>query len=117
MKKILVIDGNSIINRAFYAIRPLTTSAGLHTNAIFGMINILTKHIESVHPDYCAIAFDLRAPTFRHKMYADYKAGRRAMPEELAMQFDPAKSCARARGCMVLSKEGYEADDILCTLS
>ena len=113
----LIVDGNSIINRAFYAIRPLTNSAGLHTNAIFGMINILTKHIEAVHPDYCAIAFDLRAPTFRHKMYADYKAGRRAMPEELAMQFDPAKTCARALGFMVLSKEGYEADDILGTLS
>ncbi len=113
----LVVDGNSIINRAFYAIRPLTTSGGLHTNAIFGMINILTKHIESVHPDYCAIAFDLRAPTFRHKMYADYKAGRRAMPEELAMQFDPAKTCARALGFAVLSCEGYEADDILGTLA
>ncbi|MBQ9080442.1 MAG: DNA polymerase I [Clostridia bacterium] len=117
MKKLLIVDGNSIINRAFYAIRPLTTSTGLHTNAIFGMVNILTKHIDTVRPDYCAVAFDLRAPTFRHKMYADYKAGRRAMPEELAMQFDPAKQCVSALGFSVLSSEGYEADDILGTLS
>jgi len=117
MKKLLIVDGNSIINRAFYAIRPLTTSSGLHTNAIFGMINILTKHIESVKPDYCAVAFDLRAPTFRHKMYSEYKAGRRAMPQELAMQFEPAKECVKALGFSVLSMESYEADDILGTLS
>ena len=107
MKKMLIVDGNSIINRAFYGIRPLTTSDGLHTNAIFGMINILTKHISAISPDYCAVAFDLKAPTFRHKMYADYKAGRRAMPEELAMQFDPAKTCVSALGFSIISKEGY----------
>ena len=117
MKKLLIVDGNSIINRAFYGIRPLTTSDGLHTNAIFGMVNILTKHISAVSPDYCAVAFDLKAPTFRHKMYADYKAGRRAMPEELAMQFEPAKQCVSALGFSLISKEGYEADDILGTLS
>ena len=117
MKKMLIVDGNSIINRAFYGIRPLTTSYGLHTNAIFGMINILLKHLDALHPDYCAIAFDLKAPTFRHKMYADYKAGRRAMPEELAMQFEPARECAKALGFTLLSLEGYEADDILGTLS
>lgn len=117
MEKLLVVDGNSIINRAFYGIRPLTTSYGLHTNAIFGMINILLKHIDALHPDHCAIAFDLKSPTFRHKMYADYKAGRRAMPEELAMQFAPAKECASALGFTLISKEGYEADDILGTLA
>lgn len=117
MKKLLVVDGNSIINRAFYAIKPLTTSDGLHTNAIFGMINILTKHIEAVRPDHCAVAFDLRSPTFRHKMYDQYKAGRRAMPEELAMQLEPAKQCISALGMSVLSCVGYEADDILGTLA
>lgn len=117
MKKMLIVDGNSIINRAFYGIRPLTTSDGLHTNAVFGMINTLIKHLEALTPDYCAIAFDLKAPTFRHKMYSDYKAGRRAMPEELAMQLDSARECARALGFTLLSREGYEADDILGTLS
>lgn len=115
MKKLLVVDGNSIINRAYYAIRPLTTSTGLYTNAIFGMINILMKHIEAKHPDYCAIAFDLHAPTFRHKMYDAYKAGRHATPDELLMQFDPAKEAAAALGFSVLSREGFEADDILGT--
>lgn len=117
MKKLLIVDGNSIINRAFYAIRPLTASDGLHTNAVFGMINILQKHMEARHPDYCAVAFDLREPTFRHKMYSDYKAGRRVMADELAMQFEPAKECAAALGFSILSKSGYEADDILGTLA
>ena len=76
MKKLLVIDGNSILNRAFYGVRPLTNSAGLHTNALFGMLGILQKQINEVKPDYAAIAFDLPQPTFRHKEYSDYKAGR-----------------------------------------
>lgn len=117
MKKMLAVDGNSIINRAFYGIRPLTTSYGLHTNAVYGMINILDKHISELKPDYCAIAFDLKAPTFRHKMYAEYKAGRRGMPEELAEQFGVAKDVAEALGFKRLECEGYEADDILGTLS
>lgn len=117
MKKLLVIDGNSIINRAFYGVRPLTTKDGMHTNAIYGMINIIEKHLKSVSPDYAAVAFDLKAPTFRHKMYADYKAGRRAAPEELLMQFAPAKDILRAMGLTVVEKEGYEADDIIGTLA
>lgn len=117
MEKLLVVDGNSIINRAFYGVRPLTTSYGLHTNALFGMINILLKHIEALHPDHCAIAFDVKAPTFRHKMFGDYKAGRRGMPDELAMQLEPARECAEALGFTVISREGYEADDILGTLA
>lgn len=117
MKKMLAVDGNSIINRAFYGVRPLTTSYGLHTNAVYGMINILDKHISELAPDYCAIAFDLKAPTFRHKMYNEYKAGRRAMPEELAEQFGVAKDVAEALGFTRLECEGYEADDILGTLS
>ena len=72
MKKLLAVDGNSIINRSFYGVRPLTTSDGMQTNAIFGMINILEKHIEVIHPDYCAVAFDLPYPTFRHEMYSEY---------------------------------------------
>ncbi|MBQ6893138.1 MAG: DNA polymerase I [Clostridia bacterium] len=117
MKKLLVIDGNSIINRAFYGVRPLTTKDGMHTNAIYGMINIIEKHLKAVAPDYAAVAFDLKAPTFRHKMYADYKAGRRATPEELLMQFPPAKDILRAMGLTVVEKEGYEADDIIGTLA
>lgn len=117
MKKMLAVDGNSIINRAFYGVRPLTTSYGLHTNAVYGMINILDRHISELSPDYCAIAFDLKAPTFRHKMYSEYKAGRRGMPDELAEQFGVAKEVAEALGFMRLECEGYEADDILGTLS
>ena len=76
MKKILVIDGNSIINRAFYGVRPLTTKSGKHTNAIFGMINIIMKQMNAIKPDFAAVAFDLKHPTFRHELYPEYKAGR-----------------------------------------
>ena len=117
MKKLLVIDGNSILNRAFYGIRPLTNSAGLHTNALFGVLNILQKQMSEVKPDYAAIAFDLPAPTFRHKEYAEYKAGRKKMPEELAMQLPYSKRLAEALGFKVISLEGYEADDLLGTVS
>lgn len=117
MKKMLVVDGNSIVNRAYYGVKPLTTSYGLHTNAVFGMINILDKHISTLSPDYCAIAFDLKAPTFRHEMYPEYKAGRRPMPPELAEQFPIAKDAAEALGFKRLELPGYEADDILGTLS
>ena len=117
MKKMLVIDGNSIVNRAFYGIRPLTTKEGLHTNAIYGFVNILLKNLQSLSPDYAAVAFDLKAPTFRHKEYAEYKAGRHAMPDELKMQMPYAKKVASALGFAVLEKEGYEADDILGTLA
>ena len=91
MKKLLVIDGNSILNRAFYGVKLLSNKNGLYTNAIFGMINIINKQLEAVKPDYAAVAFDLKAPTFRHKMYDAYKAGRHAMPDELRDQFPYAK--------------------------
>ena len=117
MKKLLAVDGNSIINRAFYGVRPLSTKEGLPTNALFGMVNILEKNLAAVEPDFAAIAFDLKAPTFRHKIYAEYKAGRRPMPEELATQFPLAKETAAALGFTCMEKEGYEADDILGTLS
>lgn len=117
MKKILAVDGNSIINRAFYGIKLLDNGKGLYTNAIFGMINILNKNIELVNPDICVAAFDLSAPTFRHKRFTEYKAGRHKMPEELAMQLPYAKKVLRAMGFVTLEKEGYEADDILGTVA
>ncbi len=117
MKKLLAIDGNSILNRAFYGIRPLTTKDGFCTNALYGMVTMISKQVEALAPDYCAVAFDLKAPTFRHKMYDAYKAGRRPMPEELAMQLPVAKDLMRAMGFSVLELEGFEADDILGTLA
>ena len=117
MKKLLVVDGNSILNRAFYGIRLLSNKNGLYTNAIYGMINILSKQVEQLAPDYCAVAFDLKSPTFRHEMYDAYKAGRHATPEELLVQFPYAKKCLAAMGFSVLERAGYEADDILGTLA
>ena len=116
-KKLLAIDGNSILNRAFYGIRPLTTKDGFYTNALYGLVNMISRQAEALSPDYCAVAFDLKAPTFRHKAYDAYKAGRRPMPEELAMQLPVAKELLSALGYHVLEKEGYEADDILGTLA
>ena len=117
MKKFLAVDGNSIVNRAFYGVRPLSNKEGFPTNALFGMVSILEKNIEAVKPDYCAIAFDLKAPTFRHKMYDAYKAGRRPTPEELLQQMPVAKEMAAALGFTCLEIEGYEADDILGTIA
>ena len=117
MKTLLAIDGNSILNRAYYGVRPLTTKSGLFTHAVFGMINIIDAQIKAVKPDMIAAAFDLKAPTFRHKMYDGYKATRKGMPPELAQQLPYAKSVLDAMGVTVLEKEGYEADDILGTLS
>ena len=116
-KKLLAIDGNSILNRAFYGVRPLTTKDGFSTNALYGTVNMIMKQVEALSPDYCAVAFDLKAPTFRHKMYDAYKAGRRPMPEELAMQLPVAKDLLCALGFTVLELAGYEADDILGTLA
>ncbi len=117
MKNLLVIDGNSILNRQYYGIRPLTTSTGLFTNAVYGFMNVLLNQIEKLEPDYIAVAFDVHAPTFRHKEFADYKAGRHATPTELLQQFPYAKKCASALGITVVEKEGYEADDILGTFA
>ena len=116
-KRLLAIDGNSILNRAFYGVRPLTTKDGFHTNALYGLVSMVTRQAEAIRPDYCAVAFDLKAPTFRHKMYDGYKAGRRPMPEELAEQLPVAKELLRALGYTVLEMETYEADDILGTLA
>ncbi len=116
-KKMLVIDGNSILNRAFYGIPPLTTKDGLFTQAVYGMANMILKHTDALRPDYVATAFDMPAPTFRHKADAAYKATRKGMPPELAMQLPYAKDLCRALGFAVVECEGYEADDILGTFS
>ena len=115
--KILAIDGNSIINRAFYGVRPLTTKRGEFTNAVYGFFNITQKLIDDSKPDAVAVAFDLKAPTFRHNEYSDYKAGRRPMPDELASQFPLVKELVKKLGYKCIECEGYEADDILGTLS
>ncbi len=115
--KLLVIDGNSIVNRAFYAIKLLSTKSGQFTNAIYGFMNILLKLEEECEPDSVAVAFDLKAPTFRHKMYGGYKAGRKGMPPELAGQLPLLKKLLTALGYTLVEKEGFEADDILGTLS
>ena len=117
MKKILVVDGNSIINRAFYGIRDLTTRSGKHTNAIYGMINIISRQLQAIKPDYAAVAFDMCAPTFRKQMYSTYKEGRHPTPEELLSQFDDAKECLRLMGLHTLELCGYEADDIQGTIA
>lgn len=115
--KLLAIDGNSIINRAFYGIKLLSTKDGTYTNAVYGFINILNKLLEKENPDCVAVAFDLKAPTFRHKMYDAYKAGRHAMPDELRGQFPILKEWLKLAGYSYIECEGYEADDILGTLA
>lgn len=115
--KLLVIDGNSIMNRAFYGIRVLTNKKGMPTNALTGFLNIFLKLMKEEAPDRVAVAFDLHAPTFRHKMYADYKGTRHAMPDELRAQMPIIKQILTALGVAIVEKEGYEADDIIGTLS
>ncbi len=115
--KLLVLDGNSIINRAFYGIKLLTTRDGHFTNAVVGFMNILQSLMSHTSPDGVVAAFDLKAPTFRHKMYDAYKAGRKSMPEELREQMPVVKEILKMLGYTVLECEGYEADDILGTLA
>jgi len=115
--KLLVIDGNSIVNRAFFGIKLLTTKDGRFTNAIYGFLNILLKLKETADPDAVAFAFDLKAPTFRHEVYDEYKAGRKGMPPELAEQMPVLKDLLQKLGYAIVEQEGYEADDILGTLS
>lgn len=117
MKKLLILDSNSILNRAFYGVRYLSAKDGTPTNAIYGFLNILLKLIKEQEPDYICAAFDLKAPTFRHKQYEGYKAQRKPMPEGLAAQMPLAKDVLRAMGVTILEKEGYEADDIIGTVA
>ena len=116
MKNLLVVDGNSILNRAFYGIRTLTTKDGIPTNAVYGFITILKKHIDALKPDYMVCAFDMHAPTFRHKAFDAYKGTRHATPEDLLVQMPWAHKVAAALGFRVIELEGYEADDIIGTV-
>ncbi len=117
MKKLLVIDANSILNRCFYGVAPLSAPDGLPTNALYGMMNVLISQLDAIKPDYAAAAFDVHCPTFRHEMYSEYKAGRHETPPELLAQFPYSKEVFEAMGVSVIEKAGYEADDILGTLS
>ena len=114
---LLVLDGNSIVNRAFYGIKLLTTKSGYYTNAIYGFLNILLKLQDACHPDGVAVAFDVHEPTFRHKQYADYKAGRKPMPQELRAQMPVLKELLTALGYTTVECPGWEADDVLGTLA
>lgn len=117
MKKLLILDSNSIINRGFYGVRFLSTKDGTPTNAIYGFLSIMAKLIAEQKPDFICAAFDLKAPTFRHKMYDGYKAQRKPMPEELKVQMPIARDIVRAMNIPLLELEGYEADDIIGTVS
>jgi len=117
MKKLVLIDGHSILNRAFYGVPDLSNAEGLHTNAIFGFLNIMFKILEEEKPDYLAVAFDVHAPTFRHKMYEAYKGTRKPMPEELREQVPVMKDVLRAMHVVIVEQAGLEADDILGTLA
>ena len=120
MSRLLVIDGNSILNRAFYGImgsKMLMTKDGKYTNAVYGFLAIMFKVLDDLQPEYMAVAFDLKEPTARHKLYEGYKATRKGMPNELAQQMPIIKEILRAMNITIIEKPGYEADDILGTLS
>lgn len=116
-KKLVLIDGHSILNRAFFGLPDLTNSQGVHTNAVYGFLNIMFKILEEEKPDYLTVAFDVHAPTFRHKMFEEYKGTRKPMADELRQQVPLIKEMLKAMGIIIVEKEGYEADDILGTLS
>ena len=115
--KLVLIDGHSILNRAFYGVPDLTNAEGLHTNAVYGFLNIMFKILEEENADHLAVAFDLSAPTFRHKMYDAYKGTRKPMPEELREQVPLMKEALQTMNIPILTMEGYEADDILGTVA
>lgn len=116
-EKIVLIDGHSILNRAFYGVPDLTNSSGFHTNAIYGFLNIMFKILAEENPQYLVVAFDVKAPTFRHEMYPEYKGTRSAMPEELREQVPVIRDVLKAMGIKIVEQAGYEADDLLGTLS
>ena len=116
-EKIVLIDGHSILNRAFYGVPDLTNSEGLHTNAVYGFLNIMFKILEEEKADHLAVAFDLKEPTFRHKMYEEYRGTRKPMPQELHEQVPLMKEVLAAMGIPILTKAGFEADDILGTVA
>ena len=116
-KRLIIIDGNSIINRAFYALPDMTNSEGLHTNAVYGFTRMLFKIIDDYKPTHISVAFDKKAPTFRHKEYADYKAGRKKMPDELGQQLQPLKELLDTFNIHRMEIAGYEADDLIGTVA
>ncbi len=116
-KKLLLIDGHSILNRAFYGLPDLTNSEGLHTGAVYGFLNILFRLIDEEQPDYVTVAFDVHEPTFRHKIYAEYKGTRKPMPEELRQQVPLMKEVLDSMKICRMEKPGLEADDILGTIA
>ena len=117
MGKILVLDSNSLINRAFYALPNFSNRKGQFTGAIFGYMNMLLKLIDEYKPDYIIATFDRHAPTFRKQMYQEYKAQRKGMPDELRAQIEPMKEVLRAMDIPILEMDGYEADDIIGTIA
>ena len=117
MDKLVLIDGHSILHRAFYGVPDLTNSEGLHTNAVYGFLNIMFKILEEEKADHLAVAFDLKEPTFRHKMYDAYKGTRKPMPEELREQVPLMKEVLASMNIPIMTLPGYEADDILGTLA
>ena len=116
-KKLVLIDGHSILNRSFYGLPDLTNSEGLHTNAVYGFLNIMFKILEEEQADYLTVAFDVKHPTFRHEMYAEYKGTRKGMPEELKEQVPLIKEVLRAMGIVTVEAAGFEADDLLGTIA
>ncbi|HCP08402.1 MAG TPA: hypothetical protein DIT25_01215, partial [Candidatus Moranbacteria bacterium] len=115
-KKLVLIDGNAIVHRAYHALPPLTNKKGELLNAVYGFTSILLKVLNDIKPDYILASFDMKAPTFRHKEYADYKAKRIKAPDELYAQFDRVKEVVRAFNIPIFEKEGFEADDIIGTM-
>ena len=116
-KKIVLIDGHSILNRAFYGLPDLSNSEGLHTNAVYGFLNIMLKILEEEKPDYLTVAFDEHQPTFRHEMYQEYKGTRKKMPDELREQVPLIQDVLQAMGVRIVKQGGLEADDILGTIA
>lgn len=117
MSKFMIIDGNSMLNRAYYAIRPLTSKSGQPTNAVYGFLNIMNKYSDIEKPDGICVSFDLKGKTFRHKFYSEYKAQRKGMPDDLAAQLEPVKKILGFMGIPIYETEGYEADDVIGTFS
>ena len=117
MEKFLLVDGNSLLNRAFYALPVLSTASGEYTNAVYGFFNMLFNMMDRLEPEYAAVAFDRKEPTFRHKEYLEYKAGRKPMPDELIPQFPLLKSALEEANIPFIEMPGFEADDLLGTLS
>ncbi|MDO5300485.1 MAG: 5'-3' exonuclease H3TH domain-containing protein, partial [Clostridia bacterium] len=113
----VIVDGNSLMHRAFHALPPLSNEDGVYTNAVFGFLSMLLKVVADVQPDYLAVAFDLHGPTFRHKDYSEYKAGRKPTAPELRPQFDLVRECLTAMGVRQLTCPSFEADDILGTFA